>query len=104
METPRVLRTNCAVSETLAQLLVDPDDLTRELFTESFGAKSLETAPERSSTRIREGFFTEFAEKVQALNSPIPVQLSGGAFSHAPTTMSHPLTTVIRFSFPYWHG
>lgn len=32
----------------------------------------------RSSTRIREGFYTEFAEKVQALHSAVPIQLSGG--------------------------
>jgi hypothetical protein len=39
----------------------------------------MDKAPTRSeSTRIREGFFTEFAEKVQGLNSPIPIQLSGG--------------------------
>jgi 2,4-dienoyl-CoA reductase-like NADH-dependent reductase (Old Yellow Enzyme family) len=45
----------------------------------SFGKKTMDKAPTRSeSTRIREGFFTEFAEKVQGLNSPIPIQLSGG--------------------------
>lgn len=32
----------------------------------------------RESTRIREAFFTDFAERVQSLDSPIPVQLSGG--------------------------
>lgn len=30
------------------------------------------------SPRIREGFFTDFAEKVQAMKSPVPIQLSGG--------------------------
>jgi 2,4-dienoyl-CoA reductase-like NADH-dependent reductase (Old Yellow Enzyme family) len=44
----------------------------------SFGEKSISTAPERSSTRIREAFFTDFAEQVQALQSPVPIQLSGG--------------------------
>lgn len=32
----------------------------------------------RESTRIREAFFTDFAERIQALESPIPIQLSGG--------------------------
>jgi 2,4-dienoyl-CoA reductase-like NADH-dependent reductase (Old Yellow Enzyme family) len=46
---------------------------------ESFDKKTMDKAPTRTeSTRIREGFFTDFAEKVQALNSPIPIQLSGG--------------------------
>ncbi|TKA73224.1 hypothetical protein B0A49_04893 [Cryomyces minteri] len=45
----------------------------------SFGARSLLTAPKMSeSTRIREAYFTEFAERVQGLNSDIPIQLSGG--------------------------
>ncbi|KAK4621764.1 NADH-dependent flavin oxidoreductase iccG [Fulvia fulva] len=45
----------------------------------SFGKKTMSSAPrKRESTRIREAFFTDFAEKVQALNSPIPIQLSGG--------------------------
>ena len=30
------------------------------------------------STRIREAYFTEFAERVQGLNSKVPIQLSGG--------------------------
>lgn len=30
------------------------------------------------STRIREAYFTEFAERVQDLNSTVPIQLSGG--------------------------
>ncbi|KAM0702079.1 hypothetical protein Q7P35_010989 [Cladosporium inversicolor] len=46
---------------------------------ESFHKKTMNKAPTRSeSTRIREGFFTDFAERVQGLNSPIPIQLSGG--------------------------
>ena len=45
----------------------------------SFGKKTMSTAPKmRESTRIREAFFTEFAEKVKAMDSPVPVQLSGG--------------------------
>ena len=32
----------------------------------------------RESTRIREAFFTDFAERVQQISSPVPVQLSGG--------------------------
>lgn len=45
----------------------------------SFNKKTMDKAPTKSeSTRIREGFFTDFAEKVQGLNSPIPIQLSGG--------------------------
>nr|OQO22164.1 hypothetical protein B0A51_08367 [Rachicladosporium sp. CCFEE 5018] len=46
---------------------------------QSFGKKTIDKAPKmRESTRIREAFFTEFAEKVQSLNSSIPIQLSGG--------------------------
>lgn len=45
---------------------------------DSFDKKTIAKGPKRSSTRIREAFFTEFAEKVQALNPPIPIQLSGG--------------------------
>ncbi|KAI9817847.1 MAG: hypothetical protein M1827_000966 [Pycnora praestabilis] len=46
---------------------------------QSFGKKSLEKAPKmRESTRIREAYFTEFAERVQGLKSNVPIQLSGG--------------------------
>ena len=46
---------------------------------DSFGAKTLDKAPKTSeTTRIREAYFTEFAERVQGLNSPVPIQLSGG--------------------------
>ena len=45
----------------------------------SFGDKSIERAPERkATTRIREAFFTDFAERVQGLRSEVPIQLSGG--------------------------
>ncbi|QIW95260.1 hypothetical protein AMS68_000778 [Peltaster fructicola] len=44
----------------------------------SFGTKTMDKAPKRESTRIREAFFTDFAEKVQAMNPSIPIQLSGG--------------------------
>ncbi|EGP84910.1 unnamed protein product [Zymoseptoria tritici ST99CH_3D1] len=45
----------------------------------SFGKKTMSEAPKmKESTRIREGFFTDFAEKVQGLESPVPIQLSGG--------------------------
>ncbi|KAK0516035.1 hypothetical protein JMJ35_002069 [Cladonia borealis] len=45
----------------------------------SFGAKTLDKAPKTSeTTRIREAYFTEFAERVQGLNSTVPIQLSGG--------------------------
>lgn len=48
----------------------------------SLDKKTRDKAPTRSdSTRIREGFFTEFAERVQGLNSPFPIQFSGG-FDH----------------------
>lgn len=44
----------------------------------SFGKKSLEVAPKmRKSTRIREAYFTEFAERVAALDKVCPIQLSG---------------------------
>lgn len=52
----------------------------------SFSKKSLDKAPvKKESTRIREAFYTEFAEKVQALQAErkagepyVPIQLSGG--------------------------
>lgn len=44
----------------------------------SFDKKSISVAPKRESTRIREAYFTEFAERIQQLNSPTPIQLSGG--------------------------
>lgn len=45
----------------------------------SFPTKTMDKAPKiRESTRIREAFFTDFAEKIQAMKSPIPIQLSGG--------------------------
>ncbi|KAK4973347.1 hypothetical protein LTR66_011161 [Elasticomyces elasticus] len=45
----------------------------------SFGDRSISQAPKMSeSTRIREAYFTEFAERVQGLNSIVPIQLSGG--------------------------
>lgn len=45
---------------------------------QSFGKKTMSQAPKKESTRIRESFFTDFAEKVQAMKSPVPIQLSGG--------------------------
>ena len=48
----------------------------------SFGTRSIDKAPQMSeSTRIREAYFTEFAERVQGLNSKVPIQLSGGKLS-----------------------
>ncbi|MCJ1308426.1 hypothetical protein MMC25_002079 [Agyrium rufum] len=45
----------------------------------SFDKPSLDKAPKVSeSTRIREAYFTDFAEKVQQLESNVPIQLSGG--------------------------
>lgn len=45
----------------------------------SFGKKTMDRAPKiKESTRIREAFYTEFCERIQALDPPIPVQLSGG--------------------------
>lgn len=45
----------------------------------SYGKKSLSAAPKmRESTRIRESFFTDFAEMIKAMGSTVPIQLSGG--------------------------
>ena len=44
----------------------------------SFGAKSLEKAPKRESTRLRESVYSEFAERLMRLDSKVPIQLSGG--------------------------
>lgn len=47
--------------------------------TDSFDKTSMSEAPKmNASTRIREGYFTEFAERVQLLQSTVPIQLSGG--------------------------
>jgi len=53
---------------------------------DSFGVKTIDKAPKMSeSTRIREAYFTEFAEKVQAMKSNVPIQLSGGMFAPSAT-------------------
>ncbi|MCJ1373381.1 hypothetical protein MMC20_004609 [Loxospora ochrophaea] len=53
----------------------------------SFGSRSISQAPRMSeSTRIREAYFTEFAERVQGLNSSVPIQLSGGDYLSAALT------------------
>jgi len=47
----------------------------------SIAGQSLQKAsemPKKESTRLREAFFTEFAESVQVLGSEVPIQLSGG--------------------------
>lgn len=44
----------------------------------SFDKPTVSIAPKRESTRIREAFFTDFAERVQQLNSKVLIQLSGG--------------------------
>ena len=44
----------------------------------SFDKPTTSVAPKRESTRIREAFFTDFAERVQGLDSKVPIQLSGG--------------------------
>ena len=49
----------------------------------SFNDKSLERAPKRTSTRIREAAFVEFAERLEKLHPKIPIQLSGGFRSRA---------------------
>lgn len=56
----------------------------------SFGKKSLSKAPAlpvKESTRLREAFYTEFAERVHAIQTEkavkIPIQLSGGFRSRA---------------------
>ena len=44
-----------------------------------FTKKSMAKAPvKKESTRIRESFFADFAEKIQGLGSSVPIQLSGG--------------------------
>ena len=44
----------------------------------SFDKPTVSVAPKRESTRIKEAFFTDFAERVQLLSSKVPIQLSGG--------------------------
>jgi 2,4-dienoyl-CoA reductase-like NADH-dependent reductase (Old Yellow Enzyme family) len=44
----------------------------------SFDKPTVSIAPKRESTRIREAFFTDFAERVQRMHSQVPIQLSGG--------------------------
>jgi hypothetical protein len=68
---------------------------------DSFAAKTLDKAPKMSeSTRIREAYFTEFAEKVQAMNSKVPIQLSGGMASFSAPFMSSLLTKSHQASAP----
>lgn len=64
----------------ISHLNIERKELTT---TDSFAKKTMDKAPKRAeSTRIREAFFTEFAEKVQDLKaqngSNVPIQLSGG--------------------------
>lgn len=45
----------------------------------SFGQRTMSKGKAMSeSTRLREAFYTDFADKVMAMDSPVPVQLSGG--------------------------
>ena len=45
----------------------------------SFGKRTMSRGQKMSSsTRIREAFYTDFAEQVKAMDSTIPIQLSGG--------------------------
>lgn len=45
----------------------------------SFGSRTMRKGVKmKESTRIREAFYTDFAEKVKAVDSPVPIQLSGG--------------------------
>ncbi len=45
----------------------------------SFGKKTISQGQQmKESTRIREAFYTDFAEKAKAMDSSVPVQLSGG--------------------------
>lgn len=68
---------------------------------DSFAAKTLDKAPKMSeSTRIREAYFTEFAEKVQAMNSKVPIQLSGGMASFSAPFMSSILKKSHQASAP----
>lgn len=51
----------------------------QERLNGSLDKKSLDKVPmKKESTRIRECFFADFAEKVQALEADVPIQLSGG--------------------------
>ncbi len=51
---------------------------TTDNLRQSFGRRSLEKAPKRESTRLREACYAEFAEQVMNLSSKVPIQLSGG--------------------------
>ena len=45
----------------------------------SFGAKTVASGQKmKESTRIREAFYTDFADRVMQMKSDVPVQLSGG--------------------------
>lgn len=49
------------------------------LASDSFNQKTMDKAPQKKeSTRIREAYFTQFAERIQLLQSAVPIQLSGG--------------------------
>ena len=52
-------------------------------FLDSLGGMVKGKGLQRSSTRIREAFFDDFAAEVQKFDSNVPIQLSGGFRSRA---------------------
>ena len=51
----------------------------------------------KETTRIREAFFTEFAEKVLSIESRVPIQLSGGLSSFLTFSRDTKLTRDLGF-------
>lgn len=61
----------------------------------SFGGKSLEKAPKRESTRIREAAFTEFAERVESCSLIFPfsfLEVSGAGMGWQTLLIRGPAT------------
>jgi hypothetical protein len=75
------------------------------MLSDSFGAETMEKAPKiKESTRIREAYFTEFAERVQHLSKKgCPIQLGGGKYSVTYVHLVQRLS-LHRLPLSKWHG
>ena len=82
------------------------ENFAHRSLSDSFSAKSMDKAPKMAeATRIREAYFTDFAEKVQKLDSKVPIQLSGGLSSKLYFfSMGEGLTKICRFPLKNWNG
>jgi hypothetical protein len=68
---------NCGMTDFIEIYGENAENTTSKLHN-SFDKPTVSMAPKRESTRIREAFFTDFAEQVQLMESKVPIQLCGG--------------------------